>query len=190
MAELAACYGELERTEGEENDQLMYENGDYTDDWDDENDYRSPNDGRCSPEIPLVDKPPRRLPVKSFYRSTTAQVGTSSKTALPKDIIHDKSRKTRDIDMSNVDGLIDGRRSKASTLGQTPSRQQKASRKSKAGSSSRQVQYYIMHREIIFHKFVWICACVGGVCVVLCGGNACVCVRERERDTANFRLGA
>ena len=98
----------------------------------------------CSLEIPLVNKPPRRLPAKSFYRSTTAQLGASSKTAPRKDIIHDKSRKACDSDTVAMSRADSGGRSKTSTLGQTPlSRQQKVYRKTKDGSSHGQVQTFI-----------------------------------------------
>ena len=110
MAEVAACYGEHEGSEGEWNERDVDGIGAYTDySWDEE------NDGRCSPEIPFVNKPPRRPPAKSFYRSTTAQLGASSKTAPRKDIIHDKSRKACDSDTVARSQVDSGGRSKTST---------------------------------------------------------------------------
>lgn len=170
MAALADCYSQYEREgiEDEEGDSFMNVVGDnegfYSDE---ENDYSRPNDGRCSPEIPLVDIPPRKLPAKSFYRSATAQLSDSSEAALPKDTTHEKSSKNRLGSMVTVSDLgVGGGRSKAA-LGQTPSRQRSGYKKSKDGSSSRQVQVFLVS-----------CVCV---VVCLCGGGGglecgCVCV--------------
>ena len=141
MAALANCYDqyERERAEYEGNEAFMDEDGDYGPEGtyvDEENDYSRPNDGRCSPEIPLVDKPPRKLPVKTFYRSATAQRGEAS---LPRDTTHNKSRnKAEDtVTTSRVKDLGDGRGRSKATLGQTPSRHQRALNKSNDTSSCR-----------------------------------------------------
>ena len=98
MAALADCYGEhkLGGIEDEGSENLMGEIKDCAGFYcDQENDFNSPNDGWCSPELLLVDKQPCKLPAESFYHSTTAQLGDFCETSLPKDTTYDKSRKSR-----------------------------------------------------------------------------------------------